>query len=122
MCRIVKEVFLGSNRESVDDCLDAGDTARDDDGLVRLLVGIHPASKLDDAVLNGADVDGALTKRRIVAERLEHSFLELLRTVQRSFWRLDLLVEIRIELVFIESLVVEIFFSLGAASECVLDS
>jgi hypothetical protein len=123
MRRVVEEIFVGADAKPVHDRGDAWNSARYDDRLMRLVFGVHPARQLDDAVFDGADVDRSLAERRIVSERLEHSLLELLGAVERCLGRVELLIEVGIELILVQSLVIEIFFfSFGPASECVLDS
>ena len=90
---------------------------------MRFLFRIHPAGQLDDAIFHGTDVDRALAQDWIVSVRLEHSLLQLFGAIERTFWRVQFFVEVRIELVLVQPLVIEVlFFSFGAASECVLDS
>ncbi len=123
MCRVVEEIFIGADGEPVHDRGHPGSPTGHDDRLVSFLFRVHRAGELDDAVFHGADVDRALAQRWIVLESLENSLLQRLGAVERCLGRVEVVLEVGIELILVESLVVELlFFPRGTASECVLDS
>ena len=82
--KVVLEILFGANRQAIHDRVNAGNSARDDDGLVGLVRRVHPARELDDAFVESADVDRALAEYRIVAESFEDALFELFRWIQRA--------------------------------------
>ena len=80
--RFVEAILIGTDDEPIHDRLDSGNSTRHNYCLVCLIVRVHKAGQLDDAILDCTDVDRTLTERRIVSECFEHSFLELFGSIE----------------------------------------
>src|SRR2546423_10175792 len=121
MRRVVEQVLVGANHQSVHYRLHPRNSARHHDSLMRFLVRIDPSRQLDDSIFHGPDIHSALAQYRIISECFEDSFLELLGTVQGRFRGIEIVVEIRIEFILVESFVIELLFFTSSAAESILD-
>src|SRR5580704_10418561 len=70
-------IVLCAYDQTVYNCTDTRCPPRDSHGVLRLLKGPHPASKLYDPIVDRAHVDGAPTQNGIVMIRFQDALLQL---------------------------------------------